>query len=572
MESVEQRQARKVFQNYFTTLLYEKPSILLSESGNVKSYNIADYINKELKESSKRIWSKVIDHFYDVYKDDNNTIQDVVKKGWEEYCRLYLKGGKSTLEFIKSALDSYKSGSNKGNIAKALYHDLKYNTDDSDYDFCFVLNPALLTDSNYIRINRKLQKIIKEEKFLINISPIIPDLLERINSPFNQKKILKKLVLESYHYFTPEEQNLFDEFLRQCDNINESYFNFTQKDTLIDFIEKKVKLTTDTFFLHRLVIPFKFVDEKFNFPTVKDKLYAECIDISFSSIKEVTEKLWNKTDLNNILRPLLYLDKEHTFNYPIVGLHYQLSDIVIILSEQNPNKPQKRCKRLIEQLYFSCMEEKLPELPSIINIGKSVYELMQQEGECEALNKILTFEKSITIKEEEVYVFKLNDSIRDIEKFELWCKNSYYNNISLSWESQCNIDFISKQELIRRIINICKEDFNVTIKDYFYDNSKRHLCILYKHLLLITVISSLLEGHISSLSSLDNEWVLKDIKSVIPSNINVPLKEPLQRIIQLYVNKHPLDLYETLIGYIKSFFTGTNKDIFIETLDKFTLK
>ena len=605
----EERMAKKIFQNYFTKLLYEKPTSAISPNGEIKKYEVYTTINEILKESALRIWLKIIDFFYTEFEGDEPSIIELVKKGWDEYCRFYLKGGKSTLEFINGIINRYKEGyeestedfypsqNHKSNIAKAFYQELKYNTDDSDFDFCFVVKPELLSNSNFIRINRKISKLIKKEANDIEAHKIFPDFLERINNTYNQKNILKKLIEESITNFTPEEQVIFNDFLNVCDTIQEPYFKFMKEDKYIKAIEKKVTIPTDTFYLHRIVIPFKFEDEKMKFPTVEDKLFAECIDISFSSNEKVNRKLWMQSGLDKILRPLLCLDEmkksDQVFSYPVVGLHYQLNDIVIILSENSPNKPQKRCKRLIEQLYFSCMEEKLPELPSIIHIGKTVYELMQEENECKALNSIMKFKTSIKIKEEEVYVFEINESLRDIEKFELWCNKSFYKeNINLKWESQCNIDFLSKEELRRRIINICKEDFNVTVKEEFKEFNKMYLCVLYKNLILISTILNIWEGHrdINLEDTLISNWKVKDnnipeIEAITNyrDKIKKSLRSDITRLLQYYVDKQFDDLYyigvnrpETFIGYVKRFFSykdnGIEKASFIELVSKFTLK
>jgi hypothetical protein len=600
----QERKAKKVFQNYFTSILYEKPSIIVSEKDEVKKNNVSERINSILKNSSMRIWGEIINAFYSQYKDDNNTSKDCVKKGWDEHCRFYLKGGKSTMEFIKSIIYTENEGgavslgfmpstNHKSNIAKAFYQELSYNTDDSDYDFCFVVNPSLLNterNENFIPFNRKLHKIIKAEKNILEeeIKGIFSDLLERINSSYNQKTKLKTLVKESYDYFTSSEKAVFDEFL--SNTLNEPYFNFIGGKSYIDYVEKKVVIPTDTFFLHRLIIPFNFENEIMTFPTIDNKLFAECIDVSFSGIKEVTEKLWKHTELNNILRPLIHLDDISNFSYPVAGLHYQLNDIVVILSEQNPNKPQKRCKRLIEQLYFSCMEENLPSLPSTIHIGKTVYNLMKEEGDCNILNDIMTFKKQIKIKDEIVYVFEVNESIKNIENFELWCRKSKYSGISLSWESQCNVDFISKEELRRRIINICKDDFNVSLIETFKDFEKSYVCILYKNLILISVILSILEGHrnIHMEKAFKNNWEIKDkldykdeIELIESYTIKEPLKSYISRIIQKYVNRPYFGVYhtgqriETLIGYIKRNFLSDKKDkfnLFLEIIYKFNIK
>jgi hypothetical protein len=597
-----ERKAKKVFQNYFTTLLYSKPTIKTLDNGEVKKYDVGDRINIILKSTCKMIWEKLIERFF--YKEiDTTDIKEQVKNNWDNYFRFYLKGGKSTLEFIKSisyidkeygetTMDFLPSSNHKSNISKAFYYDLINSTDDSDFDFCFVLNPTLMNDSNYIRHNRPIAKIMKNMTYEINgdIKSLMPDFLELINDVYNQKTILKRLIEDSIQYFTPKEQEVFKDFIYSCDSLKEPYFKFESDigmfHSYIKALESKVTIPTDTFYLHRLVLPIKFSDKSIVFPTTDGKLFAECIDISFSKDIKVTEKLWKHTELNSMLRPLYYIDEDYIFSYPIAGLSYQLNDIVVILSENEPNKPQKRCKRLIEQLYFSCMEEKLPEVPSLIHIGKKVYELMKQEGDCKALNEIMTFKESIN----DIYIFELSKSIRNIEDFEVWCRSNSYYNINLSWESQCNINFISKEELRRRIINICRDEFDIDVKEEFKDFEKSYICILYKNLILISVILSILEGHrnIHMEKAFKNNWEIKgkldykdEIELIKSYGIKEPLKHHISRIIQKYVNRPYFGVYhtgqriETLIGYIKRNFLSDEKDnfnLFLEIIYKFNIK
>jgi hypothetical protein len=572
-----QRQARKIFQNYFTKCLYDKKRTI-----NI-NYN-SEPINNAIKDSCKNIWENIINLYIGTSElnMEKTSKEIIVSERWSEYIRFFLKGGNSTIEYINNILLNTNENSQKRNIAKAFYTQFINSSNSSDYDFCFLIHPDCLKDA--IRQQRKLGKILKEEKFNLRdkIKDDINKYIDYINSPYIQVLFLKRLVEESIKEFQPDEQIIFQDFLNKCDELTEPYFKFKLSNDIVKFIETKVKLPHDTFYLNRLVIPIEF-EREYNLPTVKDKLFAECIDISFSIDKEVTENLWKKTDINNILRPLNGLDKiiDKGYSFPIIGLDYRLNDIVIILAENYPNKPEKRCKRFIEQLYFSCVEEKLPRLPDEIFIGISVYELMQTESDCKSLNEILTFEEKV----KDAYRFTLNEQFKDITKFELWCRNTKFSDISLSWESMCNIDFVSKEELKLRVMSICDNEFNLKVNnEYMNSYSKSYLCYLYKHLLLISFILNIVDDHEFRFLSLFNDtWRIigkNDIKEFIKNNSENDIRNKVKEVIQYYLKKHPLDNYfkgesiEKLIDYIKTSFVAYNypqESNFVKVLNRFTL-
>jgi len=585
-----QRQAKKVFQNYFTSMLYDKEKIILDKD-EVYKYDVSTKMNEIIKSSCSNIWQKIVKEYMTNELDPGKTSEDViVSKEWSDYCRFFLKGGKSTLEYIRGVMKEYsKSDSvNKGNIAKAFYSQYIADSSDSDFDFCFVLNPDLMDNSNCMRHQRKLAKIIKEERHVMldKTRDILPLLLNHINRPYNQRTILSKLIRESINEFTDKERVIFNDFLLKCDDLEEPYFRFKLKEVSvvnfdkkgIEFIEKKVKLPTDTFYLSRLVIPFSF-EEEFSFPTIGDKLFAECIDISFSIDKEQAKKLWIKTDINSLLRPLKYLDKEYSFTFPVIGIDYQLNDLVLILSEESPNKPIKRCRRFIEQLYFNCIEEKLPSLPKDIFIGKSIYTLMKEENECSLLDNIITFKKEVN----DMYLFELKEEFMVFSKFEKWCMSNNVKGISLSWESQCNSDFIGKEELKTRIKLICKNDFSgIKInEEYLNKYSKSYLCYLYKNLLLISVVLDLIENRKSEyMDCFNNIWEVKRGEEV-SFNIKNNLRDDVIYEVQRYMNKHYLDNYykgegiETLVKSISNKFLERKEPYlieFVKVINKFTLK
>jgi hypothetical protein len=602
MQSEAQRQAKKVFQNYFTSMLYDKEKIIIDKN-DIYKYDVSTKMNEIIKSSCSNIWEKIVREYMTNELDPEKTSEDIiVSKEWSDYCRFFLKGGKSTLEYIQNIMKEYsKSDSvHKGNIAKAFYSQYITDSNDSDFDFCFVLNPDLMDNSNCMRHQRKIAKIIKEERHLLidKSRDVLPLLLNHINRPYNQRTILSKLIRESINEFTDEERVIFNDFLLKCDGLDEPYFKFKLKEVSavnfdkkgIEFIEKKVKLTTDTFYLSRLVIPFSFEDN-FVFPTIGDKLFAECIDVSFSIDKEYSKKLWNKTDVNSLLRPLKFLDKKYSFTFPVIGIDYQLNKnsadtissdcigLVVILSEETPNKPIKRCRRFIEQLYFNCVEEKLPSLPKDIFIGKSVYTLMKEENECTLLDNIITFKKEVN----DMYLFELKEEFMDLSKFEKWCMSSNVKGISLSWESQCNSDFIGKEELKTRIKLICKNDFSrIKInEEYLNKYSKSYLCYLYKNLLLISVVLDLIENRKSEyMDCFNNTWEVKRDEEV-SFNIKNNLRDDVIYEVQRYMNKHYMDNYykgegiETLVNSISNKFLERKEPYLIEfanTLNKFTLK
>lgn len=508
-----------MFQNFFTKILYKQGS---------DNNEVARHINNMCKMHSHEIWKKLMSIYYEDEQQKSEIIDE--KKfydGWNNTMRFYLKGGKATLDSIERIIDSFKEQESikipeelsliditqpqyqKSGIFKAFYHEFSKSTEDSDFDFCFLLHPSLIQSKQHAA-DRKLTKIIKDHSIIMNNEFLDLNLnskfIEFINKNIMQLyNTIRSFDEEQLLYFTEQQVNFFNTLN------NENYqqklkFEYENESQSVQSVAKKVQIDTDIFYLYRIIIPLKFVDNESNriFSNLSNKLFAECIDISFSVKSDVANMLWTKSSLDVILKPLypLYLFDypikkiSNAFMYPVVSSSYQINDILVVLSEADPNKPQKRCKRFLEQLYFACAEEQMPSLPSKIMIGKSIYNLMQQEeNECNELNSIMTLSKQT----ENTFEFEVK--LRNLDQFEQWCKKSTYNKVNLSWSSQCN--FISKDKLITYVQNLVGSLYDYSSKNtkpaHYYNlpydllkSTTNFICEFYKQLLLLDVCIILL--------------------------------------------------------------------------------
>jgi len=523
--SEDERQARKLFQNFFTKLLYSKDS-------KVQNVNLSKMANALCEKACTKLWKSFIERFYydhDIWGNER-TLNECVETGWEHIARIYLKGGKSTLSVIKSILENLKDVTSK-NITRAFFMEIRRNTDDSDFDFCFLLNP--------LRFSRDL---IQESKYILEaiVNHMIEDMREELEK--EMMILLLSLCNDSYYqcrliyddikkgkliqYFTQPEQKILTEFMKDSERrIQQSsysepaFFQFTVDFPLVAGTNKSVMLDNNSFFLMRIFIPLHFINNEYDSvfrsstSTISGKLFAECIDISISLTQEENEALWKKTSSDDILRPLKYLDTNHSFNdeeetkesttqffhYPIVDLSYQMNDLLNIVSEATPNKPEKRCRRLIEQLYFSCINEKLPSLPETIRIGETIHKLMNEntKNDCSDLHKLIRFtgEVEYTNSGQSVYVYETIEAIRNLDVFEKWCKE---RSFSLAWESSCST--ITKMELQNRIQYI----LGISPGN---DWSKQFVCSLYKDLILITTLANLWVAHRERNLEIQNEML-----------------------------------------------------------------
>jgi hypothetical protein len=82
-QTVEEREGKKVIQNYVTTILY------------LPEFN--EKINNSIKNASLIIWKELLDT---LYKDEGwSDIYDL-ETFWNGFYRFFLKGGKATLQTI----------------------------------------------------------------------------------------------------------------------------------------------------------------------------------------------------------------------------------------------------------------------------------------------------------------------------------------------------------------------------------------------------------------------------------------------------------------------------------------
>ncbi len=477
------RQARKLFQNYFTSCLYKSNSA--SEDHFQKRSNIV------ISNACSELWKLFRETFY----RPNEALF-----GWDNIIRLYLKGGKSTL------LDM-PGETTRNNIARLFYSTINTETSDSDYDFCAVVNPVFVDELERFKpdidfIMGRVFNKLKQELHLLELEQLLGD----INSHYFQYKILfSSLIRDNLltEFTNPRDQSVLNSFISYC-NVNSAnsnvsgFFKFSLSDEPLGNSESLVNLTTDQFYLYRIFINFTL--ENHDIDLCRNKYFAECIDVSLSTNLEVTRLLWNKTSLDRIQHNVQGFDPNGYFLYPVVGLDYQLDDIIHIIAETSPNKPDKRCKRFIEQLYFSCINQKLPNLPEIITIGKDVHDLMISENtntdrdrdlecNCSLLENILDYVRQYRINDQEFYEYTPKQSISSLGNFEDWCREQ--TDYNLKWESSCNLEFISKEVLITSLITMNNELFpnEEAIPRHKLENlTKYTLCFIYKDLICIETI------------------------------------------------------------------------------------
>ena len=486
--SEDERQARKFFQNYLTTMLYKQTGSLVEEKA----------INKYIHEACAHLWKRFI---FGAYNNglDTTPVQDATF-GWNHLARLYLKGGKSTLAFLKKML-KINENNISNNIARVFYNQIATDTNDSDYDFNVILHHTQMEylDDYYMLVQQIMLECLCFLKQKIHESPQdneesdLNKLLRHINSHYYQHKVMLELFEKDniMNEFNPDEQLILQEFQHYCQEHDATsgvpgFFQFKLSNIPIQFKSSKVDISTDNFHLFRIFIQFELVrpEHASTFELTKDKYFAECIDVSLSTKADINQDLWTKTDLEHILHSVYPFDQSPHFLYPVVGLDYQLKDLIHIIEEPNPSKPDKRCKRFIEQLYFSCIDQKLPALPTTIYIGEAVHdEMMNEESRnCKLFNDVLDFVQEIREHGQVLYHYKPKPFLQSLHNFELWCKTQTVYN--LSFESSCNENFISREVLINQILHLTTYAQIDTLNKL----SKRVLCITYKDLVIINTV------------------------------------------------------------------------------------
>jgi hypothetical protein len=516
-------EATRVFQSFITKTMYKVQS---------------DVINEVLTNASIEIWR--------VFRKKLYYCMEGLNCGWDNWLRMFLKGGKANLKSINKQLEKLSEHfSQQKNILRMLLTEIILNENDSDYDFSVVMNPNLFDyeDENINKVFISLSDIIEVARhFISNNLPrsYIDNLTANLNDLDLQKRELYPSLIKAAETLKMKYESIINESIKESEkqekikeleNLGlgfetivkfELLANLIKTGTALDFnfisVESKYPKSSqstinilddnnqviDQFLLFRVFL-------KFNIKQASDllinKQFGECIDLSFSTLKSTNEAIWKKSNIDNMLMPVDGLISEPNslvpkelqeilvWKFPIANLNYQIKDQIVMISEFEPSKPDKRCKRFIEQIKMFCVMENLPSLPAEIIIGSKVWELMQNEkSECFKLREIIDFDKIKINDESKTVTVAIKDEFKSLDKFERWCnvtKISPYQN--LSWDSGCPLNFMSKQQLVLALIELLQsndfiESNLIPTTKHFLEFNKSFICKLYKDLVLITTL------------------------------------------------------------------------------------
>jgi hypothetical protein len=633
-----QREARKVLQNYFTGILYsnqqnfESLTKLLSinpylnERNTFNNMNFSDEINEIINKACYLIWNSLIIDFSNLNPSINATINTNLI--WNQYFRFYMKGTKT---FIKT-LENYKAKNKYDNEKIKFDYDKKYNNAyeeksseyfdsydekelqyidkpedftkiisqelirksvDSDFDFTFCSNPDDIKNFHLVYgqfIQRSLeiaQQYLREN--LLN-KRCLQRYVELCNLPDNQKK-LKESIKKYMHYFGSKDRKTMKYIVEQIEKNNFLLFDIDDIELSNCDQENLFRTVTeiDEFYLFRVVLKMKCSGLNITFP-----FFAELIDISYSIKEDIGRKLWKNSTLNNMIYPVNLIDTFNNFGYPIANLNYLIDDTIFILQEQDPNKPEKRCEKLLNFIRLNCIEQSLPSLPNEIVIFQKIYDLLLKE-EC---SKFL-FQDLFKYKDQkdDWITFEINSKFQSLDTFEKWCieqnllfenkvecfnktKNElilvclrYINNLIDKINDFCNFAKHSQNltEYQKNFIHIQKNNFvSPSIRSYHqkYINNlllltrKKQLCEWYIELKFIDeIISYWTDFEQISLSKF-NIFLINDQRV-----INDQLLQVIEIILNFFTsgkNSKPISI-QTLIEPISS------KNSFADFIGKFKL-
>lgn len=226
------------------------------------------------------------------------------------------------------------------------------------------------------------------------------------------------------------------------------------------------------------------LENKFPFSNI----FGELIDIGVSIGDENRQqKLWNSSDINYLLRPLIGLDNNYAkneyqivYNYPCADLKYQFKDIVSIFNFDKPQKLEKRCKRVIEYLKMICLTNDYPDLVKIFISPELKYELdNNKNGSCDEMTELLKLLQDPSVRIINNYYIFDTKIIKNY--FPNLCQNKFkismslnidnYNNFidNISWLNYNHKQIakkISSKDFFQNFLNLNQVDYNFNINNY----------------------------------------------------------------------------------------------------------
>lgn len=530
----EEREVKKCFQSYFTTLLYQFLDGSINQDIHNEIKNLWMRVCKDLYKNFKildvlQLDPQLLRHEYEYNVDSN---KNIVKIMWNRFLRFYLKGGKATLRAVDNYLQTEKGIQNQ--IAQIFYDELKRTTLDSDWDFCLALHSSLLDNkwiielidsflkTNLDNIKQRLYQnwtqrislfqdyvndIKNQQKFLVkeikNSISLLNTLIENSSSEtkkqtaLNQRKELTEL-LDSIEYNIPI---LFS--YKKENPFHTLFLNVDKKEITMYGIEREL------FKLYRVIFSFEqqytVKGNQVNsvFPS---KMFGELIDISLSLSPEVNNDLFKKSNLSQMINPIRYIEfYPETQDYPIAGLAYQLKDNIVILSELNPSKPLKRIHRFIEQLKIYCLKQEVPELPHSIHISKNMILKLMEEPEFESIFNVSDLPSKDIIKSNEqlFYEVHIKENLKQMKNFEQWCTEQQIPWFDINETKDDIIELIESLLKDNELSNISKHSLIKFSKKQLF-SLKQELDILFKAKELFTEYKKHLNTIFSSPSYVQN--------------------------------------------------------------------
>jgi hypothetical protein len=598
-----ERENRRVFQKYLTTVLFNE----------TVSLDIETVCNK----LAAYCWKYVSTSIYSIfYPNRDMEFPDFFNRYiWEFYCRFFLKGNKATLKGVKRSIEALnKDLENVNNFLNLMERKFVDLENESDFDFAFAINPNYKKAyDNFEECHLRLVRLTKElkEMFDSEISTIISktnvDLTKKLITDCNDIEIQKQYLLPALKLIASQ----VEEFPEKAEikgllDIIESNkpltFSFEKTEAIIPSFSKPIDTGEDQFLLYRVCLLCSCKEA----PTLfSHKQIAELFDISFSLNASYNESLWEKTTLDDLLQPVKYLtDKDFQptqiyegiwFDYPMVNLNFQLKDAVLIFSEEDPSKPESRCKRFIDQIRFFCLQEKQPQLPEQIVVRKKMFDLMQNaESSCYNLKDIFDVFDShdpdnVILKTKHAFLdnltfYKEKDgklpNLPNFSAFEKWCGQQqiqfesilFSPNKKLNFYSACENPFRSKFDLMLNLIDL-QNNFN--FQPFDVENIKRftknQLCMITKDAIVLACCLKIYRDFMDPKYTVSNEKDFVDSfekQSVFrgqlrtisrhyikkePINTVFLVDERVKLLISVYLNKTPYEIAKEQLGSLKEY-------------------
>ena len=567
---MEERLCKKVFQNYFTNVLYNRINfranidrVLALKNEDIEPHEhfqpYFEVCNRIWNEACSFLWQSIFNSFYpNVHWSQK----------WSHF-RFFLKGGKSQYNKLvdlakEKPIDSRHWNIQRDdteydtipepdpfmrtpNIAAVLASEMLPKIKNSDFDFTFVINPDFLISSQYdtdeilARLNYEMANCAARCVQLFNEnSQSLQEFVNAVNAPEN----LKNLWVAVDDVLTNLSTERVSDELREILTTKRSEIKFTLDSPQIKFFKPSRPIINNSIYLFRIVVPILS-----GVPELDDRggffsMFAEGIDVAWAISLEERQSLWDHSGFAFMDRPIPLVERNFNprFGYPVANLAYLIQDTLVIFLETNPSKPEKRCEAFLRMLYLSCVEQKLKAFPRYIKVSNEVWSLLNTSPQCQQLLQLFMLQS----RDEFTVTLKVSSALQNIDEFESWCMEKKHpwgviphelpKSKIIKEVQAVFLKIFNDKKFLAKLPSISKDQCILYWYQFRFYGQIQHAFLVFKHDATLTEHSYQIDFSPSSLNVSEKQKQIGEVTNFILKSLN-SLRPPTSIFSLVEANK-----------------------------------